>query len=134
MEKVCVVCGKPFNQQWPRQITCSGECRSERQKQIKKAKRKAAKDRAEREAEARVLLHLQRVNLDSMIRSEELSDEGIVFAGSVNKDMVYAICDDEIGIVTKENGHLRLSKYEAGKMIRELQRIIANMEGTWRNV
>lgn len=134
MQKVCVICGKPFMQRGSRQITCSEECSRERRQQMRKQKEEAAKDRAEREAEARVLLRLQRVNLDSMIRSQELRDEGIMFAGSANKDMVYAICEDEIGIVTKENGHLRLSKYEAAKMIRELQRIIANMEGTWRHV
>lgn len=134
MEKICVVCGMPFTQQGHRQITCSEKCSRERRKITRKACKEAARERANREAEARVLLNIQKVNLSALVRSTELRDEGILFSGSANKDMVYAFCDDEICIVTKENGHLRLSKYEAAKMIRELQGLIANMEGAWKHV
>ena len=96
--------------------------------------RETAKEREERKAEARVLLRTQKVDLAAMVKNQDLHEAGIIFAGSANKDMMYAISGDEIGVVTKENGFLRLSKIEAAKMIRDLQGVIANMEGAWRHV
>ena len=120
----CVVCGKEFTVDSPRQITCTEECNTIRKKEQRKARREKQKEADRNESKLRI----QKVRIAALLRNPDLQGGGIHFSGSRNKNMLYAISGEEIGIVTAEQGFLRLSKIEAARMIRELEKIVAGME------
>lgn len=125
----CVICGKEFQVTAPRQITCSSECNDIRKREAQKVYR----ERRKQQERAESLLRLQKINITALLRNPDLQEENILFSGSRNKNMLYATSGDEIGIITAEQGFLRLSKLEAARMIRDLERIISNMENPRRS-